>query len=137
MSWSAYEMLGQQLDELYKYYEYSQETLASYQSEYEMGRRTLLDLLSAQNDLVNSKSQIINAQMDKLFAQYRILDAMGLLVNAVVDDKQNYDKIVSPTVKPFDIVKDELPVNLDVDKDGVVDSLDICDNSKNNDDIGS
>ena len=53
----------------------------------------------------------------------------------VVDDKQNYDKIVSPTIKPFDIVKDELPVNLDVDKDGVVDSLDICDNSKNNDDI--
>ena len=135
LSWSAYELLGQQLDELYKYYEYSQETLDSYQSEYEMGRRTLLDLLSAQNDLVNSKSQIINAQMDKLFAQYRILDAMGLLVNAVVDDKQNYDKIVSPTVKPFDIVKDELPVNLDVDKDGVVDSLDICDNSKNNDDI--
>ena len=135
LSWSAYEMLGLQLEELYKYYEYSEETLASYQSEYELGRRTLLDLLSAQNDLVNSKSQIINAQMDKLFAQYRILDAMGLLVNAVVDDKQNYDKIVSPTVKPFDIVKDELPVNLDVDKDGVVDSLDICDNSKNNDDI--
>ena len=136
LSWSAYEMLGQQLEELYKYYDYSQETLESYQSEYEMGRRTLLDLLSAQNDLVNSKSQIINAQMDKQFAQYRILDAMGLLVNAVVvDDKQNYDKIVSPTIKPFDIVKDELPVNLDVDKDGVVDSLDICDNSKNNDDI--
>jgi len=135
LSWSAYEMLGQQLEELYKYYEYSQETLDSYQSEYEMGRRTLLDLLSAQNDLVNSKSQIINAQMDKLFAQYRILDAMGLLVNAVVEDEQAYDKIVSPTLKPFEVVKDELPVKLDVDNDGIVDSLDICDNSKNNDDI--
>ncbi|QKF77790.1 TolC family outer membrane protein [Arcobacter defluvii] len=135
LSWSAYEMLGQQLEELYKYYEYSQETLDSYQSEYEMGRRTLLDLLSAQNDLVNSKSQIINAQMDKLFAQYRILDAMGLLVNAVVEDEQAYDKIASPTLKPFEVIKDELPVKLDVDNDGIVDSLDICDNSKNNDDI--
>lgn len=135
LSWSAYEMLSLQLEELYKYYEYSDETLASYQSEYELGRRTLLDLLSAQNDLVNSKTQIINAQMDKLFAQYRILDAMGILVNAVVEDKITYDKIVLPTVKPFDIVKDELPVNLDVDNDEVVDSLDICDNSKNNDDI--
>lgn len=135
LSWSAYEMLSLQLEELYKYYEYSDETLASYQSEYELGRRTLLDLLSAQNDLVNSKTQIINAQMDKLFAQYRILDAMGILVNAVVEDKITYDKIVLPTVKPFDIVKDELPVNLDVDNDGIVDSLDICDNSKNNDDI--
>jgi adhesin transport system outer membrane protein len=60
---------------------------------------------------------------------------MGLLVNAVVEDKITYDKIILPTVKPFDVVKDELPVNLDVDKDGIVDSLDICDNSKNNDDI--
>ena len=134
LSWSAYELLGEQLEELYKYYEYSQETLESYQSEYELGRRTLLDLLSAQNDLVNSKSQIINAQMDKLFAQYRILDAMGLLVNAVVEDEKTYDKIVSPTLKPFEVIKDELPVKFDVDSDGIVDSLDICDNSVNNND---
>ena len=135
LSWSAYHMLGEQLEELYKYYEYSQETLDSYQSEYEMGRRTLLDLLSAQNDLVNSKSQIINAQMDKLFAQYRILDAMGILVETVVGGEAEYNKIVNPTIKPFEVVKDNLPVKLDVDNDGIVDSLDICDNSKNNDDI--
>ena len=135
LSWSAHELLGQQLEELYKYYDYSQETLESYQSEYEMGRRTLLDLLSAQNDLVNSKSQIINAQMDKQFAQYRILDAMGLLVSAVVEDEQALDKIAAPTLKPFTIVEDKLPVKFDVDSDGIVDSLDICDNSKSNDDI--
>lgn len=135
LSWSAYHLLGEQLKELYEYYNYSQETLENYQSEYEMGRRTLLDLLSAQNDLVNSKSQIINAQMDKTFAQYRILDAMGLLVNVIVDDEQAIDKISSPAVKPFDVVEDTLPVDLDVDSDGIVDSLDICDNSINNDDI--
>jgi len=134
LSWSAYTLLGEQLKELYEYYDYSQETLESYQSEYEMGRRTLLDLLSAQNDLVNSKNQIINAQMDKTFAQYRILDAMGLLVNAIVDDEEALAKISSPALKPFDIVKDTLPVTLDVDSDGIVDSLDICDNSLNNND---
>ena len=120
---------------LSKYYEYSEETLESYQSEYEMGRRTLLDLLSAQNDLVNSKSQIINAQMDKQFAQYRILDAMGLLVEAVVDNEKTINKIISPTIKPFEVIKDSLPVNRDVDKDGIVDSLDICDNSISADNI--
>lgn len=135
LSWSAYEFLGKQLEELYKYYDYSQETLESYQSEYEMGRRTLLDLLSAQNDLVNSKSQIINAEMDKIFAQYRVLDAMGLLVSAIADDEEVYSKITEPTLNPFEVVKDKLPVNLDVDNDGIVDSLDICDNSTNNDDI--
>ncbi|MFY4754504.1 TolC family protein, partial [Aliarcobacter butzleri] len=58
LSWSAYEMLGKQLVELYKYYQYSEDTLESYSSEYEMGRRSLLDLISAQNDLVNSNNQI-------------------------------------------------------------------------------
>ncbi|WP_320034397.1 TolC family outer membrane protein [Halarcobacter sp.] len=134
LSWSAYEMLTDQLEKLYKYYEYSEETLASYQSEYEMGRRTLLDLLSAQNDLINSKSQIINAQTDKLFAQFRILDAMGLLVSSVLDEKE-YENIIYPTQKPFEIVEDKLPVKLDIDNDGIVDSLDICDNSTSNGNI--
>src|SRR5574344_288990 len=137
LSWSAYEMLGKQLTELYKYYEYSEETLSSYQSEYEMGRRTLLDLLSAQNDLISSKAQIINAQMDRLFAQYRILDAMGMLVSSVLDDK-DYAKIIKTTTNPLDLAKDEIPVLLDVDNDKVVDHLDICDNSVvGNNDIGA
>ena len=128
LSWNAYEMIGKQLVDLQEYYENSEETLDSYQSEYEMGRRTLLDLLSAQNDLVSSKSQIVNAQMDKLYAQYRILDAMGMLVSSVVEDK-DYNKLINPTLNPFDVVKDELPINTDVDNDGIVDNLDICDNS--------
>lgn len=137
LSWSAYEMLGKQLTELYKYYEYSEETLSSYQSEYEMGRRTLLDLLSAQNDLISSKAQIINAQMDRLFAQYRILDAMGMLVSSVLDDK-DYAKIIKTTTNPLDLAKDEIPVLLDVDNDKVVDHLDICDNSVvGNNDVGA
>lgn len=136
LSWSAYEMLGKQLTELYKYYEYSEETLSSYQSEYEMGRRTLLDLLSAQNDLISSKAQIINAQMDKLFAQYRILDAMGMLVSSVLDEK-DYAKIVKTTINPLDLAKDEIPVLLDADNDKIPDHLDICDNSVvGNNDIG-
>jgi adhesin transport system outer membrane protein len=135
LSWAAYEMIGNQLKELYQYNVYSLDTLESYKSEYELGRRTLLDLLSAQNDLNNSKAEIINAQLDKLFAQYRILDAMGLLVDVVVGNANEYNKIIEPTVRPFVVVKDTLPVNLDVDNDGIVDNLDICDNSLNNDDI--
>lgn len=135
LSWSAYEMISKQLVELYQYQGYSQETLESYQSEYEMGRRTLLDLLSAQSDLVNSNTQIINAQIDKLYAQYRVYDAMGLLIKVVAGDTQEYNNVMQPSIVPFDIVKDKLPVELDVDGDGVLDSLDICDNSLLNNDI--
>ncbi|MFA6759769.1 MAG: TolC family protein [Sulfuricurvum sp.] len=128
LSWHAYELLSNQLADLYSYYEYSKETLESYQSEYEMGRRTLLDLLTAQNDLISSNAQIINAQMDKLFAQYRILDAMGMLVQTIADPNE-YESIIAPTLNPFESRYDNLPVRHDVDDDGIVDSLDLCDNS--------
>jgi adhesin transport system outer membrane protein len=135
LSWSAYEMIALQLKQLYEYSKHSEETLESYKSEYEMGRRTLLDLLAAQNDLVNSRSQIINAEFDRLFAQYRILDAMGALVNTIAGDTPEYTKLVSPINKPFDIVEDNLPVQMDSDNDGITDSLDICQSSVNNNDI--
>ncbi|MCK9336795.1 MAG: TolC family outer membrane protein [Arcobacteraceae bacterium] len=135
LSWVSYEMIAHQLKELYQYKTHSEETLESYQQEYEMGRRTLLDLLSAQNDLINARSQIINAEFDRLFAQYRILDAMGILVSALAGDTPAYEELLNPTQNPFDIIDDTLPINLDIDKDNIVDSLDICDNSKNNNDI--
>ena len=135
LSWTAYEMISTQLKELYQYNIHSADTLDSYQSEYEMGRRTLLDLLSAQNDLISSRTQIINAEFDKLYAQYRILDATGMLVSTLAGDTQEYENLIKPTTQPFAVVKDTLPINLDVDGDGIVDSLDICDNSISNDDI--
>lgn len=128
-------MIALQLRQLYEYSKHSEETLESYKSEYEMGRRTLLDLLAAQNDLVNSRSQIINAEFDRLFAQYRILDAMGVLVNTIAGDTPEYTKLVNPINKPFDIVEDNLPVKMDSDSDGITDSLDICQSSINNNDI--
>ncbi|MDY0321805.1 MAG: TolC family outer membrane protein [Arcobacteraceae bacterium] len=135
LSWSAYEMIALQLKQLYEYSKHSEETLESYKSEYEMGRRTLLDLLAAQNDLVNSRSQIINAEFDRLFAQYRILDAMGILVSTIAGDTPEYTTLISPTKKPFDIIEDVLPVSMDSDNDKITDSLDICQSSVNNNDI--
>lgn len=87
LSIAAYKYLGLQITKLEDYKKYSEETLDSYQSEYEMGRRTMLDLLSAQNDVVNSKAQIINATLDKNFATYRIADAQGSLVTSILDIK--------------------------------------------------
>ena len=83
-------MTTKQLDELIKYRDYSEDTLNLYKEEYVIGRRTLLDLLSAQNDFINAKSQIVHATYDCLFAKYRILDSMGLLVAGIMGNEYNY-----------------------------------------------
>lgn len=80
LSWSARQYISEQLVHLKRYEATSAKTLELYQKEYDLGRRTLLDLLVAQNDSVAAQSQIVRAENDLLFAHYRILDAMGSMV---------------------------------------------------------
>ena len=100
LSWAAYQELQKQLKYLLEYKKYAIKTLRLYSKEFDLGRRSLLDLLSAQNDLINSKSQIVKTKYNLLFAKYRILDAEGDLVTTILKDN-----------KPYEIkkVKDTLP----------------------------
>lgn len=135
LSWNAYEMIQKQLDELKQYSQYSERTLSRYKEEYDLGRRSLLDLLSAQNDVINAKKQIITAEYDYLFAQYRILDAMGLLTTVVLGNGDQYRSAVNLGNKNTESVEDVLPVKLDADNDKIEDNLDLCDNSLRGDNI--
>lgn len=131
VSWSAYEITKVQLDDLYKFQSFSFSTLELYQEEYELGQRSLLDLLAAQNDFFNAQMQIINAEYDRLFAKYRILDAMGVLVVALLGDDVDYYKLVGLQGSSQNI-EDELPINLDEDGDKIPDEQDMCVNSEAN-----
>jgi len=87
LSWSAKTYLSEQLEHLKRYEATSAKTLELYQKEYDLGRRTLLDLLVAQNDHVAAQSQIVRAENDLLFAHYRVLDAMGSMVQNILGSK--------------------------------------------------
>ena len=87
LSWAANKKLEEQLVHLREYKKFSLKTLTLYAKEYDLGRRSLLDLLSSQNDFIASKAQIINTEYSLLFAKYRILDAMGTLVSTVVSNE--------------------------------------------------
>ncbi|MDO9266411.1 MAG: TolC family outer membrane protein [Sulfurimonas sp.] len=86
LSWVANEKLTTQLEHLNEYKKFSLQTLTLYSKEYDLGRRSLLDLLSAQNDFIAAKAQIITTEYNMLFAKYRILDAMGTLVSTVLGE---------------------------------------------------
>lgn len=132
LSWSAHEMIGKQLKDLREYSKYSEKTLDLYKEEYDLGRRTLLDLLSSQSDVINSRTQIVSAEYEALFAKYRILDAMGVLPLAILGTNDQINSKVN-LINDQDIheILDTEPVKLDVDNDNIVDGLDICDNSLN------
>ncbi len=130
LSWNAYSMIELQLKDLRNYKKYADKTLELYKEEYDLGRRSLLDLLTAQNDVINSRVQIIKAEYDYLLAKYRILDAMGLLPLAIVGDTKAFDARVNLYVNgDANQVLDTVPVKYDVDNDKIADDEDLCDNS--------
>ncbi len=136
LSWNAYENIGKQLQVLREYSAFSDKTLELYKEEYDLGRRSLLDLLSSQNDVINARSQITKAEYDYLFAKYRVLDAMGLLVMAVTGDEAKYTSQVNLyTNSEAKEILDTVPTKLDVDHDNISDNLDLCDNSLHGDNI--
>jgi len=130
LSWAANKKLQEQLVYLKHYKEFSHKTLTLYVKEYDLGRRSLLDLLSSQNDFIASKAQIINTEYSLLFAKYRILDAMGTLVSTVVlNEDVIYSNVGLNGKTPVN--NDSIPVQYDRDQDLIVDNMDICNNSLN------
>ncbi len=131
VAWKFYEMTVAQLKDLKEYGEYAEETMVLYKEEYNLGRRTLLDLLTAQNDVINSREQIIKTKYDKLFAKYRILDAMGILIETITGNFDKYTSKVNLVAgKEIKNIVDKIPVDNDIDEDKIIDDFDLCDNSE-------
>lgn len=80
LSWSAYQTIQNQLKYLEMHVRASLATKSAYQKQFNIGRRTLLDLLNTENEVVDSKRTLINATYDQLFSQYRIFNSMGQLL---------------------------------------------------------
>jgi hypothetical protein len=52
----------------------------AYKKEWELGQRTLIDLLNAQNNLFNANVSLVSARGVAVFADYQLLAAMGQLL---------------------------------------------------------
>lgn len=80
LSWSSFEGLQEQMKYLKVHVRAAQDTRSSYLKQFNIGKRTLLDLLNTENEVVGAKRSLISAQYDLLFSQYRILNGMGTLL---------------------------------------------------------
>lgn len=82
LSWNAYEAITNQIQFLNTHVESAQSTKSAYKKQFNIGRRTLLDLLNTENEVTEATKALINAEYDQLYAQYRVLNAMGALVES-------------------------------------------------------
>jgi len=86
LSWNAFDATEQQLVYLKQHVNATVRTRDAYQKQFNIGQRTLLDLLNAENELFQAKQSYISAEFDNLFARYRILNAEGVLLKSLKID---------------------------------------------------
>lgn len=80
LSWNAYEALTLQMPFLEQHVSAAKNTREAYIKQFNIGKRTLLDLLNTETEYVEARRALTNAQFDQLFARYRIFNAAGQLL---------------------------------------------------------
>jgi adhesin transport system outer membrane protein len=94
----------------------SDDLLLSYREQFNIGRRSLLDVLDAQNSRYNVQQQAETARLAKLYAQYRVLAAENKLIQclgvqvpvaAIPTDMARYH--VNP-IPPADLQENSIPM---------------------------
>ena len=121
------EMVEKQLKNIKEYDKLSYNRLEQCKKEYILGKRSLLDFISTQNDITNSRMKAIIAEYKQLFTKYKILDSMGLLITALNETQDGYmSKLKSENDTDVEKIFKSVKVEADGDNDGIVDSKDSC-----------
>lgn len=81
LSWNALTSAGERLSGLKEHADMSTATSDSYHKQFQLGQRTLLDLLDSINEAYTAQTDFLNGTYTELFARYRLLADEGQLLN--------------------------------------------------------
>jgi adhesin transport system outer membrane protein len=82
-AWSARTLTSDRLASLNRQSEAARRMIDAYSKEYELGQRTLFDVLNARNNYFNALVSIISTRAVAVFADYQLLAAMGHLLEYI------------------------------------------------------
>ena len=79
-AWAARVITAQRIAKLEAQVASAVKVIAAYSKEYDLGQRSLIDLLNAENQSFNAQVSLISARSVAVFADYQVLAAMGKLL---------------------------------------------------------
>ncbi|XPV77408.1 MAG: TolC family outer membrane protein [Desulfovibrio sp.] len=82
-TWSRYESDMEQIELFTEAVYYNRQTSDSYLQQFNIGQRSLLDVLDAENETFQSSSLLVTTQADHVVAYYRLLTLAGKLLSEV------------------------------------------------------
>jgi len=80
LSWESNKAAAERIVYLEEYVKSAGMTAEAFGSQWNIGRRTMFDLLDTQQEYINAKVMLLNAKYDKMYSEYRILGSMGKLI---------------------------------------------------------
>jgi outer membrane protein, adhesin transport system len=80
-AWAARTITVDRIAALIRQIAADRKVIVAYQKEYELGQRSLIDLLNAQNQLFNGGVSLVSTRGVAIFADYQLLAAMGELLS--------------------------------------------------------
>ncbi len=101
-SWGLLEASRSQIQAAQSQIDAAETALSGVREEARVGQRTTLDVLNAQQELLNARVNLIQAQRDRVVASYQVVQAMGRLNSRALGLAVNH---YSPKIH-FDQVKD-------------------------------
>ncbi|MGB7288018.1 MAG: TolC family outer membrane protein [Salaquimonas sp.] len=87
ISWARFSKGGAQINALAAQVKQNKKVVASYQNEYDANKRSLLDVLDAENTSFGNEFALSNARAIRLFSSYQLLAHMGMLLQELGVDK--------------------------------------------------
>jgi adhesin transport system outer membrane protein len=79
-AWAARTITATRVAALVRQLQADRKAIAAYEKEYELGQRSLIDLLNAQNQYFNAAVSLTSSRGVIVFADYQLLAAMGTLL---------------------------------------------------------
>ena len=83
LAWNAYEMLSPQKLYIRDHVIASKQTQVAYAQQFNLGQRTLLDLLDTENELFEARKDYLQTEYDEIIAKYRVLNSTGRLLESL------------------------------------------------------
>lgn len=83
LAWNAYEMLAPQKEYIREHVVAAKDTQSAYAQQFNLGQRSLLDLLDTENELFEARKDYLQTEYDEIIAKYRVLNATGRLLDSL------------------------------------------------------
>lgn len=83
LSWQSLDFSSQRRTFLADLVDSVSKTVIAYEKQYQIGQRTLLDLLNSENELFEARKDYLEAKYTEVYAQYRVMNAIGNLLDSL------------------------------------------------------